>query len=277
MPGTSVINIAARCAAGGDPRVKGHATSVPKVADSGQDHGRAGSSATATTSRSRTDPPAGRTLARRPRDRPRPIRNGKNASEAQAAPTVASCRASPGPWRRPDRAASTREVWPLPSPTSRRSRTRTIAFEVTPRTRRQARSRSSRSASVGAAARDARPAGRVVGGHVRGRHEDGAAGRPDRAGRVGAGPRTSSSASASSRRTRRFGLVARTRGLRSSNAGATTISRKIDTRRSAIARDRPSASAPRRRRRRSRDRPRARRPRHRGATGVRPRRTGSCA
>ena len=46
-------------------------------------------------------------------------------------------------------AASTRLVCPDPIPISRRSRTSTIAFDVTPRTMRQARSRSRRSRSLG--------------------------------------------------------------------------------------------------------------------------------
>ena len=111
--------------------------------------------------------------------------NGKNASLAQAAPTVEA-----GPsiaialataWR----AASTRDVWPLPIPTRRRSRTSTIAFEVTPRTSRQARSRSSCSSGVGAR----RVAHVQVAGasadDVRRGHEDGATGRPDRPDRIG--------------------------------------------------------------------------------------------
>ena len=72
------------------------------------------------------------------------VRGAGGARRSTSGPSIACALATA--WR----AASTREVWPLPIPTSRRSRTRTIAFEVTPRTSRQARSRSSCSASVGA-------------------------------------------------------------------------------------------------------------------------------
>ena len=78
----------------------------------------------------------------RERDRTRPRRRPRHAERRR--PEIARA------FSTACRAASTREVWPEPMPMSRPSRTRTIALEVTPRTRRQARSRSRRSASVGA-------------------------------------------------------------------------------------------------------------------------------
>ena len=94
---------------------------------------------------------AGRTRGRRPRGTPRPRRRTGRTHRwrrpprpSTPAPSIACALATA--WR----AASTRDVWPLPIPTSRRSRTSTIAFDVTPRTSRQARSRSSCSSSVGA-------------------------------------------------------------------------------------------------------------------------------
>ena len=133
------------------------------------------------------------------------------------------------------RAASTRDVWPLPIPTSRRSLTSTIAFEVTPRTSRQARSRSSSSASVGARRVTHVHVRRVVRRDVGRPDEDGAAGGPDRRRSGRARPAAARrSASASSTRTRRFGLVAR-----SSSASARTRARPRPRGRSRRAARRP--------------------------------------
>ena len=107
-------------------------------------------STAATASASRIEPP-GWAKAVTPAARHTSIAsgNGKNASDPQAAPWVDAAPSIAWALATAWRAASTREVCPLPIPTSRRSFTSTIAFEVTPRTSRQARSRSSCSASVG--------------------------------------------------------------------------------------------------------------------------------
>ena len=146
-------------------------------------------------------------------------------------------RASRAPWRRPGGRRRRVTSGRCRCPTSRRSRTSTIAFEVTPRTSRQARSRSSCSSSVGAR----RVAQVQVVGGVGQRRPARSRGPPRRR----SGSRRSDAArrrrparraaSASSTRTRRFGLVARTSSAASSKAGATTTSRKIEVRASATA------------------------------------------
>ena len=145
-------------------------------------------------------------------------------------------RAWRGPWRRRRAAASTRDVWPLPMPTRRPSRTSTMAFEVTPRTSRQARSRSSCSPSVGAR--------RVAHVHVVGRSArmSGAVTRTapptlrsDPTGEAASSGGGSSEARPSSSRTRRFGFPARMARASSSYAGATTTSRNSAVRAVATA------------------------------------------
>ena len=138
-------------------------------------------------------------------------------------------RGTRGPWRPPGAPHRPATSGRCPMPISRPSRTRTIAFEVTPRTSRQARSRSRRSASVGARRVAHGPGRGVVGDDVRRAYEDRAAGGPDRPERRGAaaGRIGSSAARASSMSTRRFGLRREDASASSSNAGATTTSRKI--------------------------------------------------
>ena len=138
--------------------------------------------------------------------------------------TTAPRRTSGPAWARAlstaPRAASTRDVWPEPIPMRRRSLTSTIALDVTPRTRRQASSRSSSSASVGPRAVDRRTRsdGSSAIGVGRG-DEDATARGPERAGRVGRGEPAHRAPSAGSTTRRRFGLDARTASAASSNAG----------------------------------------------------------
>ena len=125
------------------------------------------------------------------------------------------------------RAASTREVWPEPRPTSRPSRTSTIAFEVA-RTRRQARSRSRRSASVGARRVATVQVGRVVRRRVRRRDEDRATGRLGWRRGVGRG-REPSEREGRIDDQPEVGLAGQDRErVRRRTPGATTTSRKID-------------------------------------------------
>ena len=125
---------------------------MAEVARPGDEHRAVGRIDRGDAPRRRASEPPGWAKARTPAARHTSTAsgNGKNASEAHAAPTVDAAPSIAWAFATACRAASTREVWPLPIPTSRRSRTSTIAFEVTPRTRRQARSRSSCSSSVGA-------------------------------------------------------------------------------------------------------------------------------
>src|SRR4051812_45394493 len=105
-------------------------------------------SAAPTTSASRTEPP-GWTIAVTPASIAScgPSGNGKNASDAMTAP-VRSVRA----FSIAIRTASTRLIWPAPTPSVAPSRASTIAFERTWAHTRQANSRSSHSRSVGARA-----------------------------------------------------------------------------------------------------------------------------
>ena len=124
------------------------------------------------------------------------------------------------------RAASTRDVWPDPIPISRPCRTSTIAFEVTPRTRRQARSRSARSASVGlrrlATVQVAGSSGRVSGAVTR------TAPPAVRIEPVGSGgPRTARHPSRDRPRAAGSAWWRGSRAPRASKPGATTTSRKI--------------------------------------------------
>ena len=181
--------------------------------------------------------------SRRRRGTPRPRRGTGRTHPRRRRPRVDAsgpeiARAFSTAWR----AASTRLVWPVPSPTSRPSRTRTIAFDVTPRTSRQARSRSRRSASVGARGADDAPRRRVVGGRVGRGDEDGAAGGPDRRQRVG---RTRAAASSAAGRgsttTRRFGFAGEDRQRRGVERRARRPPRGRSPRaRSATGRDRPA-------------------------------------
>ena len=222
------------------------------------------------TSASRIEPP-GWTNARDARRRCRPRRRrgtGRTRPTRRPRPDDAprrdraGLRRPPGGRRRPGSSGR------IPSPTSAPSRTRTIAFDVTPRTRRQARSRST-PLGVGRARGVVHdlPGRRVVGRGVRRGDEDGAAGRPDRADRVrAAGAAARRGRGRSSTRTRRFGFV-----------GQDLEGRGVERRRhddleedatpapSAVAR-RPRGSARRPRRTPRPGRPRAPPPRPRAAS-----------
>src|SRR5215211_5312085 len=106
-------------------------------------------STASTTSESRFDPPGWMTAAI-PSSSANlgPSANGKNASDASAAPG-SSCPRSRAFWTA-SRTASTRLVWPPPAPRSWRSRARTIAFEPTCFAIRQPKTRSPQPASLGA-------------------------------------------------------------------------------------------------------------------------------
>ena len=195
-------------------------------------------STAATRRRRASSRPAGRTPSRRRRGRPRP-RPGtgrtrprrRRRRRARPAPEIASAFAT-----RLASGVDARRLAASRSRSSRPSRTRTIAFEVTPRTSRQARSRST-PLGVGRARGGVAhgPGRRIVGCDVGRRDEDRAAGRPDRAGRIGRRPRASSAPSRGSTTSRRFGLVARIASASASKPGATTTSRKIETSASATA------------------------------------------
>ena len=87
------------------------------------------------------------------------------------------------------RAASTRDVWPEPIPISRPSRTSTIAFDVDAADEPPGEVEVEIAPRRSAPARGHGPGRRIVGERVRGRHQDRAARRPDRAGRLGRGSR----------------------------------------------------------------------------------------
>ena len=190
--------------------------------------------------------------------------------------------ASPWNWRAlstAPRQASTRLTCPLPSPTSIPSRTRRIAFETTPRHRRQARSRSARSRSVGCALGDdaSRPRGRrrACRAPSRGpRRRPCGTSRADRARRATRGRVAQRAVDDEAEvRLRRRGP----RGRPSSKAGATTTSRKIDVRRSASVAVHGAGDRHDARRTRTPGRPRGPPPTPRAASGARRRRTGWCA
>ncbi len=188
-------------------------------------------STTATTSASRIEPP-GWAKAVTPAveaDLDGVGERVEGVGGAGRAPRAPRRRRAPAPCRPPRGPRPRGDVWPEPIPMSRPSRTRTIAFEVTPRTRRQARSRSrqlrvgrgasawppsrsdgSSGAVSGAVTRTAPPAVRIEpSGSGAGR------GSSRRQHRVDDEPQV---------RLRRRG----SRGRRHRTPGATTTSRKID-------------------------------------------------
>src|SRR3989454_545631 len=101
-------------------------------------------SAAATTSASFIEPPGWITAvtpARAPNSRP--SGNGKNASEAMTAPRVRSAARCTASWT-----ASTRDIWPAPTPTAAPSLNSTIALDFTCLTAVHANPSCSHSASV---------------------------------------------------------------------------------------------------------------------------------
>ena len=220
--------------------------------------------------RTRSRRPPGRPRRRRGTGRTRPTR--RTAPRVDASPSIACALATAC------RAASTRDVCPLPIPTSRRSFTSTIAFEVTPRTRRQARSRSSSSSSLGARrVTDVQVAGIVAQrrpGPRRDRRRP-----PYRIDPVGVGSarRRRRPPDASSTSTRRFGFRART-----SSASGVERGRDDDLeedRHELLRDDRGHRSRQRDHATEGADRVRLerRRPRLGEASGAPRPRTGSCA
>ena len=211
---------------------------MPEVAGAGQQHRRAGGVDDLQRPRHRgPSRPAGRTRSRRLRGRPRP-RRGTDRTRPRRRPRRRARRrpAYARAFATAPRAASTRLVWPEPIPISRPSRTSTIAFDVTPRTRRQARSRSRRSSSVGprfeATVHVAGSSASVSGA----RDEDGTAGA---CGGIRSGPVAAAGIVGGQREgPRRVGDWAWWPGSSwppASKPGATTTSRKIETSASAIA------------------------------------------
>ncbi len=120
---------------------------MPEVALGGEHHGRAGSSAAATTSASRTEPPGWITTATPASARTSsPSGNGKKASLAA---TAAFARLPA--LRTAISAASTLLCWPAPIPTAWPEATMTMALEVVRAHTRQASSTSRHCSAVGTA------------------------------------------------------------------------------------------------------------------------------
>ena len=146
------------CARQPDRHARPRAASVAEVADAGDEHRRR------RRRRRRRPPPrraasrrAGRTRSPRPPSRPRRRRGTGRTHRCRTTPRPSTLGPSiAGPWRRPGGGVDPRGL-AAAQPDQPPSRTRTIAFDVTPRTSRQARSRSSCSASVGARRVSARP------------------------------------------------------------------------------------------------------------------------
>ena len=140
----------------------------------------------------------GERAARRPRGRPRPRRGtGRRRRSRRRRRPSTPARASRAPWPPPGGPRRRVTSGRCPSRRAGASRTSTIAFDVTPRTSRQARSRSSCSSVGRRAAGRAGPGRRVVGADVRRGDEHRAAGGPDRAGRLGGVGRDGSSEASS--------------------------------------------------------------------------------
>ncbi len=173
------------------------------------------------------------------RERDRRRRSRRRPRSVEPVPSIACALATA--WR----AASTRDVWPLPMPMSRRSRTSTIAFDVTPRTRRHARSRSSCFVLRRGALGHAGPRRRAVPDNVWRGDEDRASSRSDRSESARCRPARAARLRRAPRRRARAGSVS-WRGPPAPprcSPGATTISRKIDVSASAIARSTSRVSA----------------------------------
>ena len=250
MPRTSVTSIAARCAAGSPEsraigfqcrkwRTPVRTIVAPGVIGDGHDIGVAHRAAGLDEGRH-----AGRKtgLDARPG-------TGRTRRTHRRRPSSRPGRAWRWPSRRPAARRRRGDVWPLPIPTSRRSRTSDDGVRGHAADEPPGEVEVALLLRRSGPPRGARPRRWIVRGDVRRGHEDGAAGGPDRSrsDRARRRPLASSVAGQrSSRSTRRFGLVASTSSASASNAGATTISRKIETSRSAIGRStgRVSATTP---------------------------------